>query len=206
MTLYAQTTLLTDSLDPADYQSNGFAVQGGTTAEADLDDWADAIRVFYNNVLFIGGMLGIQQNNHVIKFYEIGNPAPNYPVYQTTFNLSSNPGDIQMPMEVALCISYANTTVNTVPRARRRGRIYLSGWSEAFNDAGRPVEANLSTLVGYYKTYADTVNAIPSFSAGIWSRADDFVYAIDTAWVDNEWDIQRRRGGKPTERQTVTIS
>lgn len=203
--MYAQVTLLTDSVDPADYQSNGFAVQGDTASTTDLDTWAGAIKDFYDNVLFIGGCLGLAQNNHIVKFYTIGAGPPNYPVYETTFNFDTNPGDIQMPMEVALCISYSNTTENTVPRARRRGRIYLSGWSESFNDAGRPVEANLSTLVGYYATYAGDVNAISGLTAGIWSRVNDVVYQIDTAWVDNEWDTQRRRGGKASERQTVTF-
>lgn len=204
--MYAQVTLATTSMDTADYLSNGFAIQGGPISGQDLDNWATAIKDFYDDVQFLGGNCGLVQNGHVIKFYEISNTKPNYPVDIQSFNLASSPPDVDLPMEVALCISYSNTTENTVPRARRRGRIYLGGWTESMNDDGRPVEANLSTLAGYYKTYADTVNTISTVSAGVWSRADDFVYAIDTIWVDNEWDIQRRRGGKATERFTVTVA
>lgn len=203
MSLYAQVTLLTDSMDTADYQSAGFAAQGDVSTTGDYDDWATAIKDLYDDLQGIGAMNGFQQNGHIVKFYDITNPAPNYPVYETTFNLTSSATAIQMPMEVSLCLSYMNTTETSVARARRRGRVYISGWSEAMNDAGRPVEANLSTIIGYYVTYAGAVNAITGLTAGIWSRASDVIYAIDRAWVDNEWDTQRRRGGKATERYTV---
>jgi hypothetical protein len=203
---YAQTTLLTQSGVSADYQSNVFAVAapGGLDATT-AGDWRDAIKAFYDACYNNGATRGLAQNNHLVKFYDIDGAAPNYPLYELTFNLAVNPGVSDMPQEVALCISYANITENTVPRARRRGRIYISGWSESANTNGRPGQTQREAVANAYADYALEVTDIANFTAGVWSRRDGEVYPIEEVWVDDEWDTQRRRGGRPTTRYTVGI-
>lgn len=200
-----QTTLLTADGDAENYQSNVFAI--GQLGVLDLTAavaWVDLVRTFYDGCYTAGALRGLQRMNHVAKIYEIGAGPPNYPVFELNFNLTPTPAAIDLPMEVALCVSYYASLATTVARARRRGRIYISGWTEVVNNAGRPATANITALLDAYTDYVQAVPGIGSFDAGIWSRANGLVYAVDTVWVDNEWDTQRRRGGKPTARQTWT--
>jgi len=38
------------------------------------------------------------------------------------------------------------------------------------------------------------------------SHANDASYTVTNAWVDDEWDTQRRRGMRPTTRQLAAVS
>lgn len=204
--IFAQVTLQAASGDTADNQVNGFAItEGGTPATADLDTWAVAIKDFYEAVKAVGGMKALAQNNHLVKFYDILGTAPNYPIYETTFNFATAPSAIDLPLEVSLCVSYRNTVLNSVPRARRRGRIYLSGFGEGQNMTGRPISSLYQGCADAYAAYVADVNAIATFEAGVWSRTDQVVYPIDECWTDDEWDTQRRRGTKATARYTVSV-
>lgn len=205
MTLFAQVTLLAASGNTEDNQVNGFAADGAVTGASDFDDWRTALKTFYDTVYGLGGLRGIAQNNHIVKFYDITLPPPNYPIAERTFNLASAPAAIDMPLEVALCVSYKNTVNNAVPRPRRRGRIYISGWTEGANLVGRPGTTQYQGLANAYADYVADLNVIGTLEAGVWSRVDQIVYPIDEVWCDNEWDVQRRRGGKPTTRQTVSV-
>lgn len=204
--IFAQVTLLALSGDTADNQVNGFAItEDGGPSEAELDSWAVAIKTFYEGVKAVGGMKGLAQNSHLVKFYDILGAAPNYPIYETTFNFTAAPSAIDLPLEVSLAVSYRNTVLNSVPRARRRGRIYLSGMGEGQNTTGRPISTLYEGCATAYADYVADVNAIGTFEAGVWSRTDQVVYPIDEVWCDNEWDTQRRRGSKATTRFSVSV-
>lgn len=204
--VFAQVTLLAASGNSADNQVNGFALSSAIgTNDAGMDSWAVAIKNFYDSARLADGCRGLAQNNHLVKFYDIPGSTPNYPFYETTFNFATAPATVDMPLEVALCVSYRNTVLNSVPRARRRGRIYISGWAESANTAGRPVSTAYQGLADAYADYVLETNSIDDYEAGIWSRTDGVVYPIDEVWADNEWDTVRRRGGVATTRYTLTV-
>lgn len=204
--VYAQVTLLAASGNSEDNLSNIFAAESPGSVDATKGNaWRDAIKQFYEDVKAVGGMKGLAQSNHIIKYYEVPGGTPNYPVYENTFSFAAAPSAIDLPMEVSLCVSYANTTNNAVPRARRRGRIYLSGFGEGQNTAGRPISSLYQGVATAYADYALAVDAITDLEAGVWSRVDGEIYEIDTVWCDDEWDTQRRRGGKATTRYSVGI-
>jgi hypothetical protein len=206
MTHLAQVTLLAASADSADNQSNGFYVSDSGISTGEFDSWAVAIKTFYDTCYSGGALRGMEQNNHIVKFYDVTGSPPNYPVYETTFNLATSPAAIDLPMEVALCASYKNNTNNSVLRARRRGRIYISGWTETANTSGRPTSTATNALAQGYKDYCDDVNVIGTLTAVIYSRVQDIVNNVEEVWCDNEWDIQRRRGGVATSRTTYTVT
>jgi hypothetical protein len=204
---FAQVTLLAASGNGADNQVNGFAFEEvGTPDTAEMDTYTVAVKDFYDDILTINGCAGLMTNGHIVKFYDILGTAPNYPIYETTFNMASAPPAIDMPLEVALAVSYKNTVANSVPRGRRRGRIYISGWAESMNTAGRPISTAFNGLADAYKVFADTVNTIGTFEAGVWSRANGVVYPIQEIFCDNEWDTVRRRGGEATSRYEVSVA
>jgi hypothetical protein len=202
---YAQTTLITQDANSENYQSNVFALGGiGSLSLTDANTWVGYINQFYDDCYAAGALRGMAKSNHVVKIYEITAGPPNYPVYELNFDLTPLPGAVDMPMEVALCVSYYASAATTIPRARRRGRIYISGWSETSNGAGRPVAGATADLLDAFTDYAVACDALTNLYAGVWSRTNGAVYEIDTAWVDNEWDTQRRRGGQSTSRDEWT--
>lgn len=204
---FAQVILLPKSGASEDVQVNGFATQvtGLDLSLTDANTWVTNLKGFYDDVRALGGCRGLEQNNHLVKIYDIAGAAPNYPLFELNFNLASAVPGIGLPMEVALAVSYSNVSETGVARARRRGRIYLSGWGDASNDDGRPTTTVYEGLATAYDDYVDAQNAVADFQAGVWSRVNGIVYGIETVWCDNEWDTQRRRGGRPTDRYTLTI-
>lgn len=203
----ATATLLADSGATEDVWVNGFAVSTASPlAGSSQTAWAVAIKDFYDDILALQGLRSRDQFGHSVKIYATDTGVPNYPIYESTFSLVSTPGTIDLPAEVNLAVSYANDSETSIPRARRRGRIYIGGWSESVNGTGIPTSATYTGLATAYKTYCDTINGVADLTAGVWSRSNATVYAVERVWCDNEWDTMRSRGGKSTARSTQTVS
>jgi hypothetical protein len=201
-----QSILASATGNTEDVQVNTFAVNSDDEITAgEIEDWGDAIIQFYEDCKNNSAMRGRAQVGHLLKFYAADTSVPNYPIAERSWSFAAAVGTLELPNEISLCVSYANTVENAVPRARRRGRIYISGWSEARNDTGRPVALAVSGLANNYATYAGSVYDITGVSPGVWSRVNAAVYPINTVWVDNEWDTMRSRGGKSTGRSTVAV-
>lgn len=203
---YVQAILAPANGVSRDIQVNTFAaIAVGDLSSTQADDWTDAIKAFYDDCATAGALRDRATIGHVTKFLAADGSVPNYPIFENGFALANTPTGIELPPELALCVSYADTVSSSVPRARRRGRIYISGWSEAANTSGRPTSGVPLALATAYKDYADAVNLITDLTAGVWSRSNATVYAIDQCHVDNEWDTMRSRGGRSDARSTLTI-
>lgn len=203
---YATASLAAQSGETADVNVNTFAV----ICDNDLNssqagDWGDAIVDFYTAMNAVGCLRGRSVTGHNLKFLAADGSVPNYPIFESAFALGFTPGGVDMPLEVSLCVSYANDSETGVARARRRGRIYLSGWQEVRNTNGRPDATAYEGLADAYNDYVDAVNLISGLTAGIWSRTNASVYAVERVWCDNEWDTVRSRGGKSTVRYSLTV-
>lgn len=202
----AQVTLISATGNAEDNQSNTLAAGQIATLDATYaTNWTSIIAAFYDDLRVAGALKGMAQNNHLIKYYDIEAPAPNYPLFEQTFNLAAAPAAVDLPQEVALCISYSNTLATTIARGRRRGRIYVSGWGESTNTAGRPTDAVCDATLACFEDYVLAFNALGTLEASIWSRVGQTTYPIQEAHVDNEWDTQRRRGGSSTYRSEWTL-
>lgn len=125
------------------------------------------------------------------------------------------------PSEVACCLSFKNTTDGGVPSRRRRGRIYLGplklsvgeeaafqipkillGVRELFVDAAVELKTRLDaagfTWVIYSRPYAgrdlgDELRSDGSPLPAIAARAGS-THEVNSFFVDDAFDIQRRRG------------
>lgn len=204
---YAQVNLAAATGETADVNVNVLAATGpNVITSVEFELWADVIKSMYNTWNFVGGFLnGRAQNGHTIKFYSAVTTTPNYPIYETSFNFAAAPGAIDLPLEVSLCVSYQCDSAVTIPVRRRRGRIYISGFTEAHNTAGRPTSTVTGNLGSEFRDYCEALNDVPDFTACIWSRANASLYPIERCWVDNEWDTMRSRGGKSTARSEYAI-
>lgn len=136
-----------------------------------------------------------------VKLYDAEAPKPNYPhaVYENNVaqrNLTN------WPHELALCLSYY--AVHNVQR--QRGRLYLCP-GLMFNSQGLDTFAT-TTVMQKMADYAVVLEGIGGVNVdwGVWSRIDHKFKAATDYWVDNEWDVQRRRGLKATQRITGTTN
>lgn len=202
--LRAQVILHTVNNLAADYVTNSWAVSpAGTVADADIQEYTDAFKDFYDD---LSGILGepIAQNGHQIKWYDLMTPVPpNYPLTTDTFNLASAPTGNPLPSEVAICLSFQGARVSGFPQRRRRGRIYIGPLNQNINSAGRPSSGAISTIASAAATLTSNLKAcsVPG-TLGVWSHVDSLLVPVEDGWVDNSFDTQRRRGIVSTSRNT----
>lgn len=203
----AQVAIAAATGNTEDVAVNNFAIACDSSITTSIvDTWETEIIAFYEDMKTISAMLGRSQTGHTIKVYAADGSKPNYPIDEREWSFAGAVGSQELPQEVALCVSYANTTASAVPRARRRGRIYISGWASNRNDTGRPTSTLTTNMPLSYKNLCEGMNALSGVTAGVWSRVNSTVYPIDTIWCDNEWDTMRSRGGKSTSRNTVVVT
>lgn len=204
---YATANLASQTGETADVNVNTFAFIGPDVFTPTEGNFINVtIKAFYDTLRLAGAICGRATTGHVVKIYSATSFTPNYPIDESSFALAGTVPAIELPAEVTLAISYANDSASIVPRARRRGRIYIGAHAEAQNAAGRPSTTIVSALAGAYEVYCETLNADPDFQACVWSRTNASLYPIERCWVDNEWDTMRSRGGKSTSRDTRVIA
>lgn len=153
----------------------------------DIETVADGIAAAYTSITsWINGYY----NGMTVRAYPFGGGQPLFSKdYAVNFSGSN------APTEVALCLSYATVDDVDTSTPRRRGRIYLpipgtsvrpsTSQQEAALDLGEELAA---IGVGTAQTWK------------LWSRTDGATFDIESIWVDDAWDTQRRRGLAPTAR------
>lgn len=130
---------------------------------------------------------------------------------------AATPGD-SLPAEVAACLSYngdltdvPETATNPSPppaqirpAARLRGRLFIGPLnSESSAEDGTTKESALASDFIAAMTGAATTLLAANTVDYIWvgcSKTGDFFYEVDSGYVDNAFDTQRRRGNDATAR------
>lgn len=126
------------------------------------------------------------------------------PVLITNFTMAAPVGGgNDLPTEVAICTSLAATGTGDIAPGRRKGRTFLGPFNTAAG-TGRPAPIFRASIAANTKILNENLGEIGS-SLGVWSRANEEVYTVDRGWVDDAFDIQRRRGVSPTTRTTWNV-
>lgn len=147
----------------------------------------------------------VKQNDHVIKIYNMSDPEPRAPIYESTFGFSSAPTGNPTAPELALCFSFQGARVSGEPQASRRGRVYVGPHdSGAFATDGRPHADVIAAVAAFGQYLLDGFELMTSGDWVVWSPTTASSAVVTNGWVDNAWDIQRRRGVAPTARTTVS--
>lgn len=202
--LKAQVSLAMVSNIPEDSPVNTWHFQGvndSTGRDAIIDgltDFYDTMRLELADT--------VSQNGHRIKIYDMADPEPRAPIRDQTFNLTSAPSGGPQAAEVALCLSFQGDRVSGESQASRRGRIYFGPLDTTVVDsAGRPSSAFQTKL-------ANAGDTLMTFMLGggwtmlwcVYSPTTSSLTPVTNGWVDNAFDIQRRRGLAPTSRVTFS--
>lgn len=146
----------------------------------------------------------VAQNGHMIRLYKMADPEPRRPFVTYTFNLTSAPSTEAMPHEVALCLSYQALPESGEEQGSRRGRMYIGPLRVSEIGDGRPFLTTQQDLVDAFEAFVDDLTA-NSTEFLIYSRLHNSSVLPEQAWMDNAFDIQRRRGVAPTSRYTVSL-
>lgn len=132
-----------------------------------------------------------------IKVYDAQKPAPNFPLAQAQSGTGFS--NTATPREICLCLSYYSTW----NRPRYRGRMYIPGTFVGGSFGQRPTSLQRDNALAWGQTFGKNLPAQHNWV--VYSRRNDEAYGVNHIWVDDEWDIIRSRGLRPTTRTEGTI-
>lgn len=135
-------------------------------------------------------------------------------------------GGANLPAEVALCLSFKADLTDIPeesaddadadsrperPAARRRGRVYLGPFGAGYSTApglSRPNDNLRRAALAMAVHLAAPAPAVTSGATWVIRSDSGFAgdaYPVETAWVDDAWDTQRRRGAAASNRMTQVL-
>lgn len=200
---------------PKDVSINTFHFEvPSTPVPSGMADITAALASFYNDggpgiADFLSDFIDRSADSVRVELYtidDLSHPVSGPPTAVSSFTLGGPSDTSALPMEVAACLSYRSSTA-TVPDRRRRGRVYLGPLNHDAIHYGTGVTP--PTLSDAFTLAMASAGAALAGDAtlngeGIWwavfSRAQAQSFIIDSGWVDNEPDTQRRRGIDATAR------
>lgn len=136
-----------------------------------------------------------------VKAYDVEKKPHGPPAHTTTLRAGQSLTSV-VPREIALCLSF----YSEFNAKRRRGRLYFpAAWlTTTAGMTSRPAAA-MRTFLGEIAVILQNLGGIDD-DWSIWSPTDQEARKVTNWWVDDEWDIQRRRGRRGTTRTTGTTS
>jgi len=172
-------------------------------------DFRQALATFYNS------LTGFYSSETITgawttKAYRLTDAKPRSPIVTDTMGVNVSAGQAY-PRELAVCLSYKGSYLSGSPRARFRGRVYLGPLKASLGaTAGgdvRLAEAQRSIILNAAGALLAASTASSTYDWVVYSPTED-PGGSDTSvgklvagyWVDNAFDIQRRRGSKPSIR------
>lgn len=196
----AQVSVALDSTLPRDRIISVLhfrVAEGVVWGSADYDSLASDLRALWAGNW--GRAPGSQEL--VVTLYDLDDAKPRAPRAVSSENVGAAPA-ASCPREVALCLSfYADRNL-----PRQRGRIFLSPAARGLTGLGaRPTATQMNDALAM----ADAFSALGGVNVdwSIKSTADGDVFKkVTHAWVDDEWDTQRRRGLRSTGRYQHDVS
>jgi hypothetical protein len=147
----------------------------------------------------------VATSGHRIRAYDLADLKPRAPVRDIPLSGITAVGSSTLPPEIALVVSFQGPQQSGIPQARRRGRIYFGPLTGLMNTtSGRPGGAPYTGLVSAVQTLLDASQAATTWAWAVYSPTNDTAIEVTSAWVDDEFDVQRRRGRQRTTRTLLT--
>jgi len=179
-----------------------------TVSDAATAFASDLVTEFYGA---IDGSLAneLDGNQPLFRAFDLSHPMPRQPIYEVSGNTLTCGAD-DGARELCICLSYRGVYVSGVSPKRRRGRIYVgplvqnavnsatgllsSSVVSGFQIAGQDLlDAHLASTEYSWVVYSPTSDPNASDPGGD-AGAPETASVVVAGWVDNEVDVQRRRG------------
>jgi hypothetical protein len=209
-----QCSMLRDGLIPEDAVVNTWHFENDGTFQTDEDGLLERLHVFY---VAIGGLLAATLVGELrVRMYDYSEPKPRVP--RTDDTVTFTPASDALPAELAICLSMSGDQVSGGKKARRRGRVYLGPLSGNVlgYQSGKPdvrvsqvyrdqiVAAAEDLATGGAGSYRLAVFSPTTVQSG--GTDDEAWNDVTKVWVDDAFDIQRRRGAIAAVRSEASIS
>lgn len=188
----AQCQVWFDSLLPRDAMSINPCFEF-TGALFDGDGFCNSVATMLDSLIGSTGQI-------TVKTYDLEGTKPVFPNGQKTIQTGASPAST-VPRELALCLSY----YAGVNQPRRRGRLYIPlQWLSTRTTDVRPLASQRDLLVAW----GDSISALGGADVDwiLWSEASNSAHKVTNVYVDDEWDVMRSRGLRPTTRSSDTVS
>lgn len=188
---------------PINYATNTLHFEG-TADTPTAEEIADAVDAMYSWLGSYWSSL-ITPSVWVYKFFDLDEPEPRVPFAELTGRGPASSGTTAAPPELALCMSWKAEPISGFPAGRLRNRIYIGPLAQsALNTDGRPAAAFVTALAAAGQILLDA-SELESWDWVVYSPTQAAAsqppsFPIMEGWVDNEFDIQRRRGRAGTAR------
>jgi len=207
-----QARLINDNALPADQAMNVWHFLTPGDVSASTADIADLLETFYEDVgaYLSSGLSGTIE----CRFFDLEDAPPRVPV--DTINIAMTPGgSLQLPHEVALCLSFEGPPISGTPQARRRGRLFIGPLDGDVAVTGTGDARPNSTALLAITAAAEALMTQVTYSGVVWSvfsptsagpepwTAGDLLagfVTITNGWMDNAFDTMRSRGLAATSR------
>lgn len=140
-----------------------------------------------------------------VRFYNMGDSEPRAPYADNFLTIGATTGPLTGPPEIACVLSFQGDRESGVRQGRRRGRIYLGPLG--YTGLGNAETINVSTvdaIAAAGGALMDASDASSTWSWVVYSQVPGHLAwtVVTNGWVDNAFDVQRRRGIDPTYRKT----
>lgn len=210
-TMRAQVVLQGTSNKPEDVFVNTFHFLTTAGGIGDATAIKDALVELYNTVPPGTGLRALcaditqfvsrAANASKVKVYNLADPKPRIPfTFDWQLGASLNSTAMEMPAEVAICASF----YATLNRPRYRGRVYFGPWTLGISDddgttnRAKPSVVLRDSVAATMKRLVDKPNEV--FELAVYSTVDAIARKVTNGWVDDAWDVQRRRGQDAANR------
>jgi hypothetical protein len=199
-------------------QDAGGAPLGDFILEADAVLLADSVADAFAGSSSLWSNL--VKNELTVEVYDMAAPEPRVPLAVDTRTGFGARASSAYPGEIAVCLSHRAEATSGAIAARRRGRIYLgpipsSAGAVAANGEVRVSTTYRNNVLTFAASLEEGAATLPDvFRLGVFSRTSlvnpndpDAAFSRSTEWfIDDAFDIQRRRGAAPTVRQVQAFT
>lgn len=163
----------------------------GTDWQALADDLANGLKTWEKS-----------PTNHelTVKLYNMNDTQPRRPKAISVKNANAAQDALYM-REIALCLSFSGGS--GLPR--ERGRLFIPHVKLSVNNAlARPAQADRDQVAALVPILSGLGGI--NVDWGVYSPTNRSFTTASRWFVDDEWDVQRRRGNKPTTRSAGSTS
>ena len=211
-----QATIPTDAAVGADTVTNVFHFRkvSGTEAAA-VDQMFDVIQTFYSDLATAVLSAQLDHNLLRLKAYDLEDPEPRTPVLDEFRAFTAPTVGSSLPHENAIVLSIRAAFASGVNPARRRGRLYIGPLQRVvIEDSGSRVQVTSAARSAVATAADNMMTTLQGVALSRWAVFSPTTFAtsgigpalndVIEGFVDNEMDIQRRRGQAASARTTVT--
>jgi len=139
-----------------------------------------------------------------LNLYDLTQSIPRVPVY-TDSGYVSIPNGEGLPGQDSVVLSFQAQRYAGLPQNRRRNRVYIGPFNLSATEDGYVLGQLVEDLLYAGKGLINASHASTNWGWAVYSPFLDEWYPPTDGWVDNGWDIQRRRKKAASQRGTFDL-